>query len=596
MTASEARPVEDVGEIRDGMRIEWDVPIEMDDGVVLRADVYRPIDGPPAPVLLTYGPYGKGLRFSDHHPMQWERLITAHPEVLRGSSGKYQAWETPDPEKWVSFGYACVRVDSRGAGRSPGYIDPHSPREIRDTARCIEWAGTRPWSNGKVGINGISYYADNAWLVASMETPPPQLAAICAWEGSTDHYRESMRHGGIRTTFIKNWWAARILPIQHGYGDRGYRSPHTGEWAAGPETLTDAELAANRADVVHDHGSHELEDEWTRSRSAVFENIKLPFLSAANWGGAALHLRGNIEGFVRAASDQKWLAVHGREHWTHFYTDYGLDLQRRFFDCFLKGDASAWADQPRVLLNVRRPGEVFELRGEDDWPIPDTQWTRRYLLHDGTLAPAAPADEAAVSFDAQGDGVLFLTPPLESEVEITGPLAAKLFVSSSTTDADLFLVVHVFDPTGAEVTFQGTMDPMTCVAKGWLRASHRKLDPELTLEYRPYHTHDELQPLVPNEVYEVDVEVWPTCIVIPPGHRIGLRVLGHDYFHPHGAADYDNFGHAAGRNGSGGMLHDDPHDRPPEVFGGTTTIYVGPDRPSSLLLPVIPPRSEQGVR
>src|SRR5205823_1847480 len=179
-TDGSVAPLETRSEIRDGMRIHWDVPIEMDDGVVLRADIFRPVDETsPVPVLLSYGPYGKGLCWAEHHPMQWERLTTAFPEVTRGSSGKYQVWETVDPERWVPFGYACVRVDSRGSGRSPGYLDPHSPRQVQDSAACVEWAGTQPWSNGRVAYSGVSYYVDNAWLVAGMKNPPSHLSAMC---------------------------------------------------------------------------------------------------------------------------------------------------------------------------------------------------------------------------------------------------------------------------------------------------------------------------------------------------------------------------------------------------------------------------------
>ncbi len=126
----------------------------------------------------------------------------------------------------------------------------------------------------------------------------------------------------------------------------------------------------------------------------------------------------------------------------------------------------------------------------------------------------------------------FLTAPLEDEIEITGPIAAKLWVSSATEDADLFLVVRVFAPDMKEVTFQGALDPHTPIAQGWLRVSHRKLDKKLTLPYRPYHTHDEEQKLDAGEVYEVDVEIWPTCIVVPKGYRIALTVRGKDYVYP----------------------------------------------------------------
>jgi len=142
-------------EVRDGMRIEWDVPIRMEDGVVLRADVFRPVKEGRYPVIMTHGPYAKGLAFQEGYPGMWKTLSAKYPDAVAGSSNKYQNWETVDPEKWVPEGYVCVRVDSRGAGRSPGYLDIFSPRETRDYYECIEWAGVQPWSNGRVGLLGI---------------------------------------------------------------------------------------------------------------------------------------------------------------------------------------------------------------------------------------------------------------------------------------------------------------------------------------------------------------------------------------------------------------------------------------------------------
>src|SRR5262249_40331475 len=140
----------EVSEIRDGMRIDWDVPIEMDDGLVMRADVFRPVKEGKYPVLLSYGPYGKWLHFEDGYKTAWTRMAETHPDVIAGSTNKYQSWEVCDPEKWVPDGYACVRVDSRGCGRSPGHVEHWSPREAEDFAQCIEWAGKQKWSNGKV--------------------------------------------------------------------------------------------------------------------------------------------------------------------------------------------------------------------------------------------------------------------------------------------------------------------------------------------------------------------------------------------------------------------------------------------------------------
>jgi putative CocE/NonD family hydrolase len=212
-------------EVSEGMRIDWDVPISMDDGLVLRADVYRPVEPGRYPVILTCGPYGKWLHFEDLYTDQWHRMAEQYPDVTAGSTNKYQNWEVVDPEKWVPDGYACVRVDSRGAGRSPGHLDLWSARETCDLYQCIEWAAQQPWSSGKVGLNGISYYAMNQWQVAALQ--PPHLAAIGVWEGAADFYRDLSHHGGILCTFGRAWFPGQVIKVQHGVGARGYRSRMT---------------------------------------------------------------------------------------------------------------------------------------------------------------------------------------------------------------------------------------------------------------------------------------------------------------------------------------------------------------------------------
>jgi uncharacterized protein len=572
-------------EIRDGMQIDWDVPIPMDDGVVLRADVFRPVGEGKYPVILSYGPYAKGLSFQEGYKSQWSRLTRAAPEVLQGSSNKYQNWELVDPEKWVPDGYACVRVDSRGAGRSPGHLDVWSAREAQDLYFCVEWAGTQAWSNGKVGINGISYYAMNQWQVGELK--PPHLAALCIWEGSSDYYRELCRHGGILCDFLSSWHPRQVASVQHGVGASGAKSAVSGELIAGPETLSDAELAKRPADTPGEAGRRRFHDSYFAARTAEFETIETPLLSAANWGGMGLHTRGNFEGWLRAGSKQKWLEAHGDTHFTHFYSNYGESLQKRFFGHFLKGEETGWDKQPRVLLNIRHPNEKFVLRAENEWPLARTQWTKYFLQPpDLGLAPDAPAVGTTLSYETTGDGLTFRTPPLTKSLEITGPVAAKLWVSSETTDADLFLVLRVFDPEGHEVTFIGSNDPRVPVGLGWLRASHRKFDPKMSLPYRPWHTHDEEWPLKPGEPVELDIEIWPTCIVVPEGFRLAFTVRAKDYEADGGDAALPNAPYPM--KGVGPFLHIDPEDRPPKIFAGRNTLHFAAGRQPYLLLPIIP--------
>jgi predicted acyl esterase len=561
--------------------VEWDVAIEMDDGIVLRADVFRPDDDDRHPVLMGIGPYGKGLHFADGYPDSWAQLRRDYPDAIEGSSTVYAVYESPDPEKWVPHGYVILRVDCRGSGRSPGYLHHFSPRETRDYELCINWAGTRPWSNGKVGLTGISYLSMNQWQVAARQ--PPHLAAMCPWEGAADWYRDSTHHGGILCNWWGDWSENQVQSVQHGVGQRGPRNRVTGEPVAGPETLPADELAGNRADFGEEILAHPLIDDYYQERTPDWSLITAPLLSCGNWGGQGLHLRGNTDGWARAASPQKWLELHGLEHWTLYYADYGRELQKRFFDFFLKGEDNGWDREPPVQLNIRHVDGSFTLRNEQEWPLARTCWTRLYLdAAERTLSSDAEA-AASVSYQGLGDGITFKTPPLERELELTGPAAARLLVSSSTNDADLFLVLRVFRPDGEEVTFQGSLEPHSPVAHGWLRASHRKLDPTLSTDYRPYHTHEEPQPLTPGHLYELDIEIWPTSIVVPPGHTLALTIRGKD--HESGKPielEYQTM------SGVGGFVHDDPRDRPADVFDNQVTLHTGGDQPSYLLLPVIP--------
>jgi predicted acyl esterase len=554
------------------MTIEWDVPIPTSDGIVLRADVFRPSAPGAYPVVLSCGPYGKGRPFQQALPPAWQKMVADHPDILEGSSGNYHAFEAADPEKWVPDGYVCVRIDSRGTGRSPGYLDPFTERETRDLYEGIEWAAEQPWSNGRIGLNGISYLAINQWQVAALQ--PPHLAAICVWEGAGDIYRDAVYHGGILSTFVDRWYS--LIP-QYGTGESGGLNPHTGQPVCGDETFTEEELGARRADFGQIVRRHPLLDAYHRARiSPDWSRIEVPVLSAGNWGGMGLHLRGNTLGFEQAASDRKWLTMHEDTHFSLFYAQYGLDLQKRFFGHFLKDEDTGWTKQPRVELRTRHADGRIGLRSAEQWPLPGTRWTRLYLdATDASMGPDPAASAAQADYSA-GDGRIGFSYRCTHRTEIAGPLAAKLYIDSSTADADLFLVLRAFSPDGTEVVFQGTNDPVVPVAQGWLRASHRALDADRSRPFLPVHLHDRTQPLTLGRVYELDVEILPTSLVLPAGYTLTLDVQGHDHIHPGTAAD-----------GSGSFLHNDPGSRPADLYGGTVTLHTGDTRGSYLLLPIV---------
>ena len=530
------------------MLVHRDVPVEMDDGLVLRADLFLPAEEGAFPAILSYGLYGKGLAFQDGYPDQWRILCERYPDAVEGSSNRDANWEVVDPERWLPHGYSCVRIDSRGAGSSPGYLDPWSPREARDLFACIEWAAAQPWSNGRVGMAGISYYAMNQWRVAALR--PPHLAAICVWEGAADFYRDACYHGGIRCVNRRNWFERQVKPVQHGVG-----------------TLSEAELEANRTDVYRDIANHPLDDGYHRSLSPDLSRVTVPLLSAGAWGGQAMHLRGNTEGFVRAASPDKWLELHGGEHWTSFYTARGVRAPAPLLRPLPQGRPAGVARRAaRAAPGSARGRDVSRPRRARVAARADTLDAGRARAGADLRRPGRGCRVPAGSRRG-GDGA-------------HRPGVGRLSISSTTGDADLFLTLRVYDPAGEEVVFQGSNDPRTALGKGWLRASHRRLDPGLSTEYRPYHPHDGVEPLTPGEVYELEVEIWPLSVILPPGYRLGLRVAGRDFERAE-SSRLASF--AVDLRGSGPYLHDDPDDRPAEIFGGRTTIHA-----ASLLLPVIP--------
>ena len=162
-------------------------------------------------------------------------------------------------------------------------------------------------------------------------------------------------------------------------------------------------------------------------------------------------------------------------------------------------------------------------------------------------------------------GVSFETAPLPADTEVTGPVTLVLWVSSTTEDMDVFATLRNIAPNGEDVFELGQQSQPVPVAKGWLRASHRALDPSLALPHRPYHRHQDTPVAEPDEVVRIDVEIWPTCMVFEKGHRIRLDIQPRDGV---GAAPYTHY--CADYN------------------TGTNVIHTGGARASHLLFPVIP--------
>jgi putative CocE/NonD family hydrolase len=553
-----------VSQPRYDLVVEKDLEIPMRDGARLKADLFRPRAGGRFPVIINIGAYQKDK-------------VWIPPPDLEEAPNPYMNWETVNPLWWVPRGYAALRVDSRGSGKSPGRTDPFSPSEARDFYDSIEWAARQSWCNGRVGASGISYFAMTQWLVASLK--PPSLAAMIPWEGAADMYRDFGYHGGIFSFgFVTNWYNNHMA--HHLLGEPQATSPD-----------------AFSTPWVWEYMRHSLDSDWYHGRRPIWENIDYPLYSVGNWSGIGLHLRGNTEGYLRAASKRKKLRIHAGTHYHGFYTKDGRNDQLRFLDHWLKGTDTGIMREPPVKLLIRKGGHGnYEWRTEREWPLARTKWTRFYLQPgarrtkdevEGALVTDAPRAGSAVSYSATGMtkagvasaswtstalagslprmGVSFETAPLRRDLEVTGPVVLVLWVSSTTKDMDLFATLRNIGRDGKDVFEIGQQGQPVPVTKGWLRASHRGLDEKLSLPWRPYHAHAERQWLQKGEAVRVEVEIWPTCMVFSKGHRIRLDIQPRDGVgsvpYTHYAADYNT---------------------------GTNTIHAGGNRASYLLLPIIP--------
>lgn len=344
-----------------------------------------------------------------------------------------------------------------------------------------------------------------------------------------------------------------------------------------------------------------LDDEYYAKRDYKLENIEVPLLSVANWGGITLHLRGNVEGYNNAGSQYKWLRFITGRHDLPFYYPEEVEVQRGFLDCFLKNDDWAgWraGKQPNVNIRLRKGDKgvndaarekAWENRPENEWPIARTQYTRYYLTQDSGLQPTPPQGSAVLSYRALGNMqsqqlLKFQTTPFEAETEITGHVTAHLNLSATKgqdsadvpSELDVFVTLRHLGPDGNEIHYTGAAGDAVPLCKGWLRLSLRKID-----EAHPRHRHylprrnylsTDVLPVESGQVYPVDLEIWPTNVVLEPGASLIFEVSSGD------------------TEGSGLFSHDNPLDRSPSKLAGLNNLHFGPDSLNYITLPVIPPQ------
>ena len=374
----------------------------------------------------------------------------------------------------------------------------------------------------------------------------------------SDYYRDRCRHGGILSDgFIKFWWNRQVVTNQYGLAGKKARN-----W--GPDTidgdLSAEELLQNRNDQNIDNAANKFRDQpYYASKEYNLDDIQVPMLSVANWGGILLHLRGNVEGYTHAGSKFKYLRFITGRHDLPFYYHDEVEIQRSFLDAFLReDDRIGWSVEgkvPAVDMVIRKgdPGfnnadaeRKFSRRTENEWPIARTEYIPFYLTPEKGLTTERPkfSRNQKLTYRALGtlenqQVVQFTTSPVETETEITGHIVTHLNVSAGAdvggtlpSEIDLFLTLRHISPQEKEIFYTGTAGDPVPLCKGWLRVSMRKVNVDHArnrpyLPYRDYFSTDVL-PVLPGEVYPVDVEIWPTNVVLEPGARLMLEVSSGD--------------------------------------------------------------------
>ncbi|WP_410623662.1 CocE/NonD family hydrolase [Amycolatopsis sp. cmx-8-4] len=564
-----------------------DVKIPLRDGSFVYADVFRPDDDELHPVVMNKGFYGKSFYHecicNDDDALKKEQLedrfFSGNPDGLQDENH-----ESVDSAAWVPHGYVCIRVDARGVCKSPGLQSPLSVQEAEDYYDAIEWAGTQPWSNGNVGLWGMSYLAMTQHNVASLR--PPHLKAMIALGTDADPYNETLYNGGIFGEGFWNWWW----------------QTWSGKNFCGRRRETDW-MARVLATPFNDPAAY-------GPRGSIFIRPELEKATAPVWivgpqTGTAIHQLGSSETYLRSTGAQARKFDFVDAWFSHCYKDSTVAEHMRFFDHWLKGaDNGVMAEAP-VRVQVRTGNAAYYVREEAEWPIPRTAYRRWYLdarqsdWHgdercDDILRISENVPEAghSASYDAHlelgqpspaptgpvggtprwSTGISFVGDPLTEDMVLVGYMKARLWVSSTSADMDVFVSLRVYDEQDREIRYEAAVHPVDPVnvhpvGHGSLKVSRRRLDEARSTEYWPVHTHTEAdhQPLRDGEIVAVEVGLNPSSAVIRKNCRLRVDIQPYT---PAGlpVRAYDESYH----------------------LGATNTIHTGPDHPSYVQLPIVP--------
>ena len=549
---------------RFGYVLERAVKIPMSDGTLLDADIWRPDAEGSFPAVLgyhCYEPYGQTgpIRPTAMSTAQWKNP---------GQERTNASLEAGDPTFFARRGYVHVVCNVRGTGRSEGTWSFVSPQSVRDGAEVVEWIAGQEWSDGNVGMFGVSYFAMMALFVAALQ--PPALKAIFSPWAATDPYRDYIYRGGM---FAAGWpvgWSQTSLVYGNvrpepyskaALGEEEYQT-RIAACLANPDIQANPALVAalqrpeeGKHPFLVDLLLHATHDAYWDERTLDPAKVTIPAYLGADWANYGLHLPGALRNWGGVQGPKKLLVG------PPVYLDRPLyQLQHeavRWFDHWLGGVDTKIMDEPPIKLFVVNKNEWVE---SESWPLPQTRFTPFYLHEDNLLSEHEHwSYEGSDSFEDSpwGRGALeYSTPQMVENTEIIGPVALRLYAATTGTDINWIVSLLYEDEDGVR----------KLVSKGWLKASHRERD-ETQKPWEPLYTHAKSEPVQPLEIVPYDIKITPIGILLPAGSRLVLRIS---------------------------CVDDPPNDALQLTAAGTLsrtevsriTVFHNEDHPSSLLLPV----------
>jgi len=500
------------------------VSIPLADGTVLSGDLYRPKADGSYPALIAWSPYTKELQ-STGLPLPINEVGVVGYIVTRG--------------------YCHLTVNARGTGKSAGgRVESFSPCEQKDVAEVIEWAAGQPWCDGNIGMVGMSYFAAIQYLAAAQH--PPHLKAIFPYLGFTDLYRHFVSRGGTfhsdffatYYTFVGATQKVTVPPrVRHALGYLLNR-----QWV---QSFIMRLFFLNRTKMP---GRLHPEESWARSfatlafdepfdgpfyreKSAwpVLARIQIPVCIGTNWGNPGLHMKGAFQAWHSIHAPKKLFIGPPDARWP--WANYQEEMLA-WYDHYLKGIDTGIEEQPPVRYWLQGANQWRTAQG---WPIPGAKKQRCYLeLHadnahaEQDLQTAPPAQESSLSFVAiprhmlypkvldryEAQVLRYATRFFQKDTEVTGPIRLQLRLASTAIDTHIIARVSDVAPDGKRQK----------LSFGWLEASHRKVDEELSRPDEIIHEHRNADPLTPGEPVIVTFSLTPTSNLFRKGHRLLLEI------------------------------------------------------------------------